>query len=99
VAIIGARDSGKSFARPLRREPDKPTRFAVEMMPLSVVVSAGHQLHITVSSSDYSTFARIRNTGGLIGKETRGQTVTNRIFHDHLRRSPIVLPVMRGRRL
>jgi len=87
----------ESFGRPRLLEPGQPTRFTVEMMPLSVVIPAGHRLRVTISSSDYPAFDRNLNTGGPIGKETQGRVATNQIFHDDLRPSHLLLPVMEGR--
>jgi putative CocE/NonD family hydrolase len=87
----------ESYARPMPLEPDRPTRFDVEMMPLSVVIPAGHRLRVTVSSSDYPAFDRNLNIGAPIGQETRGRIATNRIYHDHLHPSRIVLPAIEDR--
>lgn len=64
------------------------------MMPLSIVIPAGHRLRLTVTSSDFPAFDRNLNTGGPIGRERRGQRAINLIFHDRLRPSHVLLPVL-----
>jgi putative CocE/NonD family hydrolase len=77
-------------------EPDRPTRLLVEMLPLSIVVPAGHRLRLTMTSSDFPAFDRNLNTGGPIGREIDGRTATNSIFHDAARPSHVILPILRG---
>jgi len=83
--------------QPVLLEPSRPTRFAVEMLPLSVVIPAGHRLRLTVTSSDFPALDRNLNTGGVIGQETSGQVAANTIDHDAIRPSQVILPVL-GRR-
>lgn len=75
-------------------EPDKPERFEIEMLPLSIVIPAGHRLRLTVTSSDFPAFDRNLNTGEPIGHESEGQVAVNRIYHDAQRPSHVVLPVL-----
>ena len=75
---------------------DRPERFEIEMMPVSIVVPAGHRLRLTVTSSDFPAFDRNLNTGGAIGRERRGQTAINLVYHDRLRPSHVMLPVFGG---
>lgn len=83
-----------SLARPKPLNPDKPTRFEVEMMPLSIEIPASHCLRLTVTSSDFPEFDRNLNTGGPIGRERRSHSAINLLFHDRLRPSHILLPVV-----
>jgi putative CocE/NonD family hydrolase len=77
-------------------EPDRPERFEIEMLPVSMVVPAAHALRLTVTSSDFPLFARNLNTFDPNGKEREGQVATNRIYHDAERPSHIILPVLRA---
>ncbi len=83
-----------SPSAPVLLEPDKPERFEIEMLPLSIVVPAGHRLRLTVTSSDFPAFDRNLNTGGPIGQESEGQVAVNRIYHDVQRPSHVILPVL-----
>ena len=82
------------FESPTRLAPDQPQRFSISMLPLSIVVPAGHRLRLTITSSDFPAFDRNLNTGGPIGEESIGQVATNAIFHDPARASQISLPVL-----
>lgn len=81
------------FLQPALLEPDQPSRFEVEMQPLSVVIPAGHRLRLTVTSSDFPALDRNLNTGGPIGQETAGQSATNTLYHDAVHPSHVILPV------
>jgi putative CocE/NonD family hydrolase len=75
-------------------DPDQPERFEIEMLPVSMVVPAGHALRLTVTSSDFPMYARNFNTGAAGGQESDGQVATNRVYHDAEHPSHIVLPVL-----
>lgn len=85
----------QGMERPTHLERDRPERFEVELLPLSIVIPAGHRLRLTVTSSDFPAFDRNLNTGGPIGGEAVGQVATNAVFHDAARPSRVVLPVLR----
>ncbi len=55
---------------------------------------SGHRLRVEVTSSDFPRYDRNLNTGGPIGEEVCGQAALNTIFHDRVRPSHVVLPVM-----
>ncbi|MBX3001776.1 MAG: CocE/NonD family hydrolase [Caldilineaceae bacterium] len=76
-------------------EPNKPERFEIDMMPISVVIPAGHSLRLTVTSSDFPAFDRNLNTGGPLSREAAGQVAINRVYHDAQLPSHIILPVLR----
>ncbi len=54
----------------------------------------GHRIRVTVTSSCFPRFDRNLNTGGPIHKEAVGQEGINTIFHDRMRASHVVLPVI-----
>jgi predicted acyl esterase len=80
----------RSPLEPLPLEPDVPERFEINMLPISMVVPAGHSLRLTVASSDFPAFARNLNTGD----PSTLQIATNRIYHDAAHPSHMVLPVL-----
>ena len=77
-------------------EPDRPECFEIEMMPVSIVIPKGARLRLTVTSSDYPAIARNLNTGLSLSKERRAQKAINMVYHDRLRPSHVVLPVVGG---
>ena len=84
----------RSFSRPRPLEPDKPELFEIDMTATATVIPAGHRLRLTLTSSDFPAFDRNLNTGGPIGRERRWQTAINLLFHDRLRPSHLLLPVL-----
>ncbi len=75
-------------------EPDKPERFEIEMMPLAIVIPKGARLRLTVTSSDYPGTGRNLNTGQSLDKEKKGEKAINMVYHDRLRPSQVVLPIL-----
>jgi predicted acyl esterase len=49
---------------------------------------------VAITSSSFPRFDRNLNTGGVFVQEARGQAAINTIFHDAMRPSRIVLPVV-----
>jgi putative CocE/NonD family hydrolase len=83
-----------SFERPQLLTPGRIYRFEVEVGSTAQVFQAGHRLRVEVTSSDFPRFDRNLNTGGRFGEEVRGQVAVNTLFHDTLRPSHLLLPVM-----
>lgn len=74
--------------------PGQIYRFEVDMLATAQVFQAGHRVRVQVTSSDFPRYDRNLNTGGPFGEEVRGQVAVNTVFHDALRPSHILLPVM-----
>ena len=75
-------------------EPGMTYRFEVDMWATAQTFQPGHRIRVQVTSSDFPRYDRNLNTGGAFGEESGGQTATNTIFHDALRPSHILLPVI-----
>jgi len=86
----------RSLSRPRPLEPDRPELFEIDMTATATVIPAGHRLRLTLTSSDFPAIDRNLNTGGPIGRERRWQTAINLLFHDRLRPSHLLLPVLGG---
>jgi len=74
--------------------PGQVYRFEVDMLATAQVFKAGHRVRVEVTSSDFPRYDRNLNTGGPFGEEVRGQAAVNTIFHDGMRTSYILLPVL-----
>ncbi len=85
----------ESFQHPTLLEPGKVYRFEVDLWATSNVFLPGHRIRVSVTSSCFPRFDRNLNTGGPIHREAAGQAAINTVFHDELRPSHIVLPVIR----
>jgi putative CocE/NonD family hydrolase len=83
-----------SFEKPELMIPERVYRFEVDMWATAQVFKAGHLIRVQVASSDFPRYDRNLNTGGPFGEEVRGQVATNTIFHDSIRASHVLLPVM-----
>jgi len=74
--------------------PNQVYRYEVDLWATSNVFRAGHRVRVTVTSSNFPRFDRNLNTGGPCNEEARGRAAVNTVFHDAVRPSHIVLPVV-----
>jgi hypothetical protein len=86
------RDSRTS---PTLLTPHQVYEFNVDLWATANTFKAGHHIRVAITSSSFPRFDRNLNTGGPFGGEARGQAAINTLFHDALRPSRIVLPVVR----
>jgi len=76
--------------------PGQTYRFEVDLKATAQTFRAGHRLRVHVTSSDFPRYDRNLNTGGPFGEETVWDVATNTVFHDALRPSHLLLPIMSG---
>jgi len=74
--------------------PQQIYRFEVDLWATAQVFKAGHRLRVQVTSSDFPRYDRNLNTGGPFGEEARGVAAVNTVFHDAMRPSHLLLPVI-----
>jgi putative CocE/NonD family hydrolase len=74
--------------------PGQLYRFKIDLWATAQVFKVGHRLRVEVTSSDFPRYDRNLNTGGPFGDEAGGQAAINTVFHDAMRASHILLPVM-----
>ena len=86
----------ESFADPTLMRPGQTYRFEVDLKATAQTFRAGHRLRVHVTSSDFPRYDRNLNTGGPFGEETVWDVATNTVFHDALRPSHLLLPIMSG---
>jgi putative CocE/NonD family hydrolase len=84
----------ESLTRPTLLTPGEVYRFEVDLWSTAQVFKAGHRLRVHVTSSDFPRYDRNLNTGGSFGAETHANVAVNTIFHDALRPSHLLLPVL-----
>ncbi len=60
----------------------------------SNVFLAGHRIRLEIASSNFPRFDRNPNTGGAIANETNLRPARQTVYHDSLRPSALVLPVI-----
>ena len=83
--------------RPDRQEMMSPGEiYEIEITPFPTanVFKKGHRIRIDVSSSNFPRFDVNPNTGEPLGKNRRRIKADNTVYHDAVRASHIVLPVV-----
>jgi putative CocE/NonD family hydrolase len=75
-------------------EPDKIYRYEVDLWATSNVFKAGHRIRVSVQSSNFPRWSRNLNTAESPETGARSVVALNTVFHDELRPSHVVLPVV-----
>jgi putative CocE/NonD family hydrolase len=83
-----------SQEKPELANPGETYHIAVDLWATSNVFLAGHKLRLEVSSSNFPRFDRNLNTGEEQARGTRMVKATNVIYHDKLRPSALVVPIV-----
>jgi len=74
--------------------PGQVYRFELDLAATAYRFAAGHRLRVHVTSSDFPRYDRNLNTGGPFAEEAHGQVALNTVYHDAVRPSHVLLPVM-----
>lgn len=83
-----------STAKPEPIEPNKATKYTIDLWATSNVFKAGHQIRLYISSSNFPRFNRNLNTGEKTFGGTRMQKAKQTIYHDAEHPSAIILPII-----
>ena len=83
-----------SLSHPELIKPGQVYRFEVDLWATAQIFAVGHRIRVEVTSSDFPRYDRNLNTGGTFGTESHGQAANNTLFHDRMRPSHILLPVL-----
>ncbi|MFQ5792681.1 MAG: CocE/NonD family hydrolase, partial [Acidobacteriota bacterium] len=75
-------------------EPGESAEYDIDCWSSCIVLEAGHRLRVEISSSAFPKFDRNLNTGGPIGKELGGIVAEQTVYHDRLRPSHVLIPVL-----
>ena len=75
-------------------EPGQVYEYRIQLGSTSFVFAPGHCIRLEVSSSNFPRFDRNLNTGGELGVESEGRPAVQRVFHDGVRASHLVLPII-----
>ena len=68
--------------------------MTVDLWATANTFRRGHRIRVAVTSSSFPRFDRNLNRVGPVAGEARGEVALNTVFHDALRPSRIVLPVI-----
>ena len=78
----------------INRSPDQVYEFQIDLWSTAQVFKAGHRLRVHVTSSDFPRYDRNLNTGGPFGAESHSAVALNTVFHDAVRPSHLLLPIL-----
>jgi putative CocE/NonD family hydrolase len=74
--------------------PDEPGEYEIDMWSTSNVFLAGHRIRVHITSSNFPRWDRNLNTGESVTTAVTMRTAQQTIFHDGVRASHIILPVV-----
>jgi len=76
-------------------QPDGTRRASIELWPTAYRFLAGHRVRLQISSGAHPRFARNPGTGTDLHEPSPLLAATQRVYHDPMRPSAVVLPVLR----
>jgi putative CocE/NonD family hydrolase len=82
------------YDEPSPVQPGQDYEFRINLWNVSHLVRAGHRLRVHISSSDFPRWDRNPNTGKPFGTDTTTVVAEQTVFHDTIRPSHVVLPVI-----
>jgi putative CocE/NonD family hydrolase len=82
------------YDEPRLMEPGTVYEFTIDLWNTSQVFFKGHRIRLDVSSSAFPKYDRNLNTGEPIDTGTQMQPADNTVWHDTVRPSRLVLPVI-----
>lgn len=83
-----------SFEKPELLKPGQVYRINVDLWSTANVFLPGHKIRLEVSSSSFPRFSRNLNTGDNSESSRNFLKANNTVFHDQLRPSALVLPII-----
>jgi putative CocE/NonD family hydrolase len=83
-----------SRTTPSLLKPGETAELTIDLGSTSNLFKAGHRIRLEVSSSNFPRFDRNPNTGGTFGEDAELRRAEQRVFHDPLRPSRVILPVV-----
>ena len=75
-------------------QPEETYEFTIELYPTSNLFARGHRIRVDISSSNFPRLDVNPNSGEPLGVSRMTIVAENTVFHDSLRPSHIVLPVI-----
>jgi len=84
----------KSHERAELLAPGQIEAYEIDCWSTCILLQSDHRLRVEIASSAFPKFDRNLNTGGPIGKEAKGVTAEQTIYHDRPRPSYVELPVI-----
>jgi hypothetical protein len=75
-------------------EPGAVESYDIDAWSTCTLLDEGHRLRLEISSSAFPKFDRNLNTGGPIGVESQGVVAEQKVYHDRVRPSHVVVPIV-----
>jgi putative CocE/NonD family hydrolase len=84
----------ESLERPAPATPGQTYKVSIDAGVTSNVFLKGHRIRLEISSSNFPRFDRNPNTGRPFVDETELRKASQTVYHDRMRLSYVVLPVI-----
>ena len=84
----------ESRARGTLLKPSEVYEYTIDLWATSNVFKAGHRIRLEIASSNFPRFDRNPQTGEQSREATRLEPALQHVFHDELRPSHVVLPLI-----
>jgi len=84
----------ESLENPESAKPGEIYKLTIDAGVTANVFLKDHRIRLEISSSNFPRFDRNPNTGGPIADETRLLQASQTVYHDRLRPSALLLPVV-----
>lgn len=84
----------ESMQNPTPIVPGEVYEYKVDMWSTSQVFKKGHRIRVSITSSNFPHYARNLNTGENSNTSSEVATAQNTVYHDSIRPSHIILPVI-----
>lgn len=75
-------------------EPGEIRHVTVDMGNSSIYFKEGHRIRLEVTSSCFPMIDRNHNTGNRVGTDTEMKIACNRVYHNAIKASKLILPVI-----
>jgi putative CocE/NonD family hydrolase len=82
------------FDRPAPIEPGQIYHYTIDCWNTAQVVRAGHRIGLEISSSAFPKYDRHPNTAAPLGQSAEIVVATQRIYHDAVHPSALILPII-----
>ncbi len=83
-----------SLTKEVLMQPGEIYPFTIKLYPTSNVFKKGHRIRLDISSSNFPRFDVNPNSGEPLGDHRRIVVATNRVLHNQLHPSHILLPII-----
>jgi putative CocE/NonD family hydrolase len=83
-----------SLEKPELGKPGEVYKLTIEAGSTANLFQKGHRIRLEISSSNFPRFDRNPNTGGPLAEESRLLKASQTVYHDRLRPSCVLLPVV-----